>query len=162
MTFDKDASKVIPATVAATTSILNSCLKEPSVKSFVYTSSSCASALPKPNKVWHIDANTWNDEDAKEAWKPESEWKEGHQWIVYGASKTEAERALWKFRDEKKPGFKINAVLPATNFGPVLSRDEISSTGNFLKMVYDGRMAALQGVLPREFYLFHLPTFKKY
>jgi len=149
MTFDIDPSKVIPATVTATTSILNSCLKEPSVKSFVYTSSSSATSHPKPNVKWHIDATTWNDEDVKDAWKPESEWQEGHQWIVYGASKTEAERALWKFRDEKKPSFTVNAVLPSTNFGPVISRDEISSTGNFLKMVYEGMVLPLQGVLPQ-------------
>ncbi|KAF8864423.1 aldehyde reductase II [Acephala macrosclerotiorum] len=150
LTFDKDAGKVIPATIAATTSVLASCLKEPSVKSFVYTSSSSATSHPKPNVKWHIDSNTWNDEDVKEAWKPESEWQEGHEWIVYGASKTEAEKALWKFRDEKKPRFTINAVLPSTNFGPVLSRDKISSTGNFLKMVYEGMVLPLQGVLPRE------------
>ncbi|CZR53847.1 related to dihydroflavonol-4-reductase [Phialocephala subalpina] len=124
MTFDKDPSKVIPATVAATTSILNSCLKEPSVKSFVYTSSSSATSRPKPNVKWHIDGSTWNDEDVKDAWKPESE-------------------------DEKKPSFTVNVVLPSTNFGPVISSDEISSTGNFLKMVYEGMILPLQGVLPQ-------------
>jgi len=51
---------------------------------------------------------------------------------VYAASKTEAERALWKFRDEKKPGFSINSVLPATNFGPVITPDTVSSTAKLV------------------------------
>jgi nucleoside-diphosphate-sugar epimerase len=149
MTFDKDASKVIPATVAAVTSILSSCLSEPSIKSFVYTSSSGAAIRPKVNEKRQVDTNSWNDEAVRDAWKPESEWQKGHEYTVYGASKTEAERALWRFRDEKKPGFTINAVLPATNFGPVLSRDGISSSGIFLKMIYEGKLAPFAGFTPR-------------
>lgn len=74
---------------------------------------------------------------------------------MYGASKTEAERALWRFKDEKKPSFTINAVLPATNFGPVLSRDGISSSGIFLKMIYEGNLAPFAGFTPRSS---HCPT----
>ena len=32
---------------------------------------------------------------------------------IYAASKTAAERTLWKFRDEKKPKFTVTAVNPA-------------------------------------------------
>ncbi|KUJ08584.1 NAD-P-binding protein [Mollisia scopiformis] len=149
LTFDKDASKVIPPTVAATTSILESCLKEKSVASFVYTSSSAATCRAMANVKRRIDSNSWNEQDIKEAWKPESEWQEGQQWVVYGASKAEAEKALWKFRDEKKPHFTINAVLPDTNFGPVMLKEEVRSTANFLKMACDGMVLPLQGVAPQ-------------
>lgn len=154
LTFDKDASKVVPDTVASVTSILTSCLNEPSIKAFVYTSSSVAVVRAVANVKRTIDANTWNEEDAKEAWKPESEWQENHEWIVYGASKIEAEKALWKFRHEKKPSFTVNSVLPSTNFGPVISKDMVSSTANFLKMIYHGTILPLQGVKPRLYSLY--------
>lgn len=153
LSFDKDASKVIPATVAATTSILTSCLKEPTIKSFVLTSSSTAACRATANVKRTINSNSWNEDDVREAWKPESEWQEGHEWIVYGASKTEAEKALWNFRDEKKPAFTTNAVLPATVFGPVLLPEEASSTGAFVKMIYGGVILPLQGVLPRSYFV---------
>ena len=152
VSFDEDASKVIPHAISATASILNSCLAQPSVKSFVLTSSSTACQGPKPNVPGSIDANTWNEEDIKDAWAPRSARKErelSHGWVVYGASKTEAEKALWNFRDEKKPHFTVNAVLPGTNFGPVFSKEEASSTGAFVKMICEGKMEALKDVLPR-------------
>jgi nucleoside-diphosphate-sugar epimerase len=141
---------VIPGTISAVTEILNSCLSEPSVKSFVYTSSSAACTLPKPNFAYTVDSNTWNEEDIKAAWTP-APWEEGHQWIVYGASKAEAEKALWKFREEKRPHFRINSVLPATNFGPVVTPDVVASTAKFVPIIYGGNVKALEGVLPREF-----------
>lgn len=36
-------------------------------------------------------------------------------YAIYSASKTEGERALWKFVKEVKPPFAINTVLPAAN-----------------------------------------------
>jgi len=69
---------------------------------------------------------------------------------VYGASKAEAEKALWKFRDKKKPHFRINSVPPATNFGPVITSGVVASTGKFVPIVYGGNVKALTGVLPRE------------
>jgi len=57
--------------------------------------------------------------------------------------------ALWKFRDEKRPHFTINSVLPATNFGPVITPDTVSSTANFVPMIYGGNVGALLGVLPQ-------------
>jgi nucleoside-diphosphate-sugar epimerase len=148
MSFDKDPAKVIPATVNATLSILNSCLLVPSIKSFVYTSSSSAVSMPKPNVVFTVDPNTWNDEVVKAAWKPEP-WEEGHQYTVYAAGKTEAEKALWKFRDEKSPHFKINSVVPSTNFGPVITPEIVSSSANCVPIIYGGNVKALTGMLPR-------------
>jgi len=109
--------------------------------------------MPKPNVPCKYDSNSWNDDDVKAAWKAEP-WDENHQWMVYAASKTEAEKALWKFRDEKRPHFTINSVLPATNFGPVITPDTVSSTANFVPMIYGGNVEALLGVLPRKSYSF--------
>lgn len=87
----------------------------------------------------------------KTAWRRE-EWKEAHdEWVVHAAAKTEAERAIWNFRDEKKPAFQINTVLPATNFGPLLSPADVTSTGALVKFIYDGNMDGVKWVPPREF-----------
>lgn len=50
--------------------ILNSALKESSIKRFVATSSSMAATGPYPGKKFHIDSNSWNDAYIKEAWAP--------------------------------------------------------------------------------------------
>jgi nucleoside-diphosphate-sugar epimerase len=149
MSFGKDPAKVIPAIVSVTLSILNSCSSVPSIKSFVYMSSSAAVSMPKPNMSFIVDANTWKEEDVKAAWTPEP-WEEGQEWRVYAASKTEAEKALWKFRDEKKRHFKLNSVLPATIFGPVITPDTVSSTAKFVPLLFTGNVKTLVGVSPRE------------
>lgn len=147
--FNKDPAKVVPATVNATMSILNSCLSQPSVKSFVYTSSSAVVSMPKLNVSCAYDSNTWNEEDIKTAWKPEP-WEKGHEWVVYAAGKTDDEKALWKIRDEKRPHFSIKSILPATNFGPVITPDTVSSTAKFVPIIYDRNMNALLGVSPHK------------
>jgi nucleoside-diphosphate-sugar epimerase len=32
--------------------------------------------------------------------------------VIYAASKTAAEKAFWKFKEEKKPGFTMTAINP--------------------------------------------------
>ena len=154
LSFDKDPAKVIPPTIAAITSILQSSLSEPMIKSFVFTSSATACNNPKPNQSFSIDPTLWNEEDIKGAWAPKEDWKEGHEWIVYGASKTKAEKALWKFRDEKKPNFAINSILPSTILGPVISPREVTSTAGFIKGLYEGHTGFATAVLPRSCFLF--------
>jgi nucleoside-diphosphate-sugar epimerase len=47
----------------------------------------------------------------KAAWD-ENTPAEAKPFIIYGASKTEGERAAWNWVKENKPGFAFNAVLP--------------------------------------------------
>jgi uncharacterized protein YbjT (DUF2867 family) len=54
-TFDPDPNKVIPATVAGATGILQSALGEPSVKPFVYTGTIPVGILP--NEHFKLDGN---------------------------------------------------------------------------------------------------------
>ena len=58
-----------------------------------------------------VDENTWNAAAIKAAWDantPENE----KGYAIYSASKTEAERAAWKWIKEHKPAFSFNTVLP--------------------------------------------------
>ncbi|UPK96710.1 hypothetical protein LCI18_007645 [Fusarium solani-melongenae] len=68
-TFDPDPNKVIPTVIAGAVNALKAAFAEPSVKRFVYTSSSTAALLPKPNVPGIVvTEGTWNDEAVKLAW----------------------------------------------------------------------------------------------
>ncbi|KAK5652993.1 hypothetical protein OQA88_9279 [Cercophora sp. LCS_1] len=138
VTFDSDPNKVIPQTVLGTTSILGSALKEPSVKEFVYTSSIVATAMPIPGIEANVTHDTFNDAAVKLAWSPSASGG-----VVYMASKVEAEKAVWKFVEEKAPHFTVNVVNPAYIIGEPLHRSHANSPGAWLKPLYDGNLEAL-------------------
>jgi len=62
----------------------------------------------------------------------------------------EAERALWKFVKEQKPGFVVNAVLPNANFGKILVKGQPASTGDWVTTLFNGNTDALKNSAPRE------------
>lgn len=70
----------------------------PQLQSFVLTSSVAAICAPaqegRPREVTEKDWNEWAPQMAKD----------GNTAALYAASKTLAERAVWKFRDEHKVG----------------------------------------------------------
>lgn len=155
MTFDPDPHKVIPEVLAGINGILKSAASAPSIKRFVYTSSSTAATSPKPNKEFNITTDTWNEEDIKKAWASPP-YEADRAFTVYGASKCEAEKALWKFVKEEKPHFVCNAILPNCNFGKILVKDQPASSGGFVKLVYDGNIIdAVKNFPPRESYPRH-------
>jgi len=122
--------------------------RQPSIKRFVYTSSSTAITAPRPNKVFTVSTDDWNEEDVKAAWKPPP-YEPMRAWAVYGASKTQAEQEMWKFAREKKPGFIMNAVLPNANFGVILSDKQPASTGEWPKKLYHGDIELLKTIPPQ-------------
>lgn len=65
MTYDSDPNQVIPEVLDGINGILKSAASEPSVKRFVYTSSSTAATAPKPNKHFDITTELWNEDDIK-------------------------------------------------------------------------------------------------
>ncbi|RDL33753.1 NAD(P)-binding Rossmann-fold containing protein [Venustampulla echinocandica] len=147
MTFDADPHKVIPETLAGVNEILKSAAKEPRIKRFVFTSSSTAATAPIPNKEFHIDSDSWNDAEIKAAWAPPP-YEPQRAWAVYGASKAESEKAVWKFVKEQKPHFVVNAVLPDFNFGKILDKSLAVSTADFVRRLFKGNK---ETVLPQYF-----------
>lgn len=154
MTRSPNPNEVIPDVVAGATNILKSAATEPSVKRFVFTSSSTAATLPKPGKKFQIDASTWNDEAVELAWKPPP-YDPSRTFTVYAASKTQAERAVWKFVQENNPHFVVNAVNPNGNMGRILATT--GPTGSWIPSVARGELPL--HVPPREFESFCLSTF---
>ncbi|KAI9147377.1 Aldehyde reductase 2 [Paramyrothecium foliicola] len=123
MNFSPDPNAVIPHAVAFARNALESAYKETSVKRFVLTSSSSAAVLSNLDAPSvKVTEDTWNDFAMKAAWAdpPYTEERAG---IVYAASKTEAEKAVWKYHEEnrtKRPDLVVNTVLPNFNFGKSL------------------------------------------
>lgn len=142
VTFEADPNKVIPATVAGATGILEAALKEPSVKEFVYTSSIVAATMPVPGNPTRVDKSTWNDFVVEAAWAPPP-YDGNRGMFSYMASKVSAEKAVWKFAEERNPHFTINAVLPASIMGEALNKAHNEGGGAWVKTIYDGDMSVL-------------------
>ena len=148
LTFDPDPNQVIPGVVAGAVNAASAASKIPSIKRFVYTSSSSAILLPKPNVELNVSTEDWNIEAVEAAWKPPP-YEPERCWAVYAASKTEAEQKMWEFIKEEEPGFVLNTVLPNTNFGQIFSAQQPASTGGMVRKAYYGDITGLKTLPPQ-------------
>ncbi|KAM3583013.1 hypothetical protein VKS41_004769, partial [Umbelopsis sp. WA50703] len=135
---------VINPAVNGTLNLLKSAHEHGKNVKHVVVTSSVASVLEKaPDGHVHTEAD-WNDsaiEAVKEAYEKKQNLENAP---AYRASKAEAERALWKFRDEKKPAFTLTTILPSFVFGAILPPPknqqavEAASTPKFVINYYLG------------------------
>lgn len=137
LSWSENPHEVISPVVDGINSILEAALKEPSVKSFVYTSSIAAAASLDPGVTVHVGPDTWNDEVVKIAWSPPPH-ASNHWHMVYMASKVEAEKSLWAFVKNKNPHFAVNVVSPATVLGEPLTKKQVELPYPWIKNLYDG------------------------
>ncbi|KAI1313539.1 hypothetical protein F5Y03DRAFT_336937 [Xylaria venustula] len=119
--WSSDPEEVVKPAVKAVISIMTSALNEPTVKRFVYTSSSAAATLPKPNQIFTIDKDLWNTDVDRYT------REKGDPLLVYCASKVQAERAVWNFVEEHHPSYVVNSVLPNFNVGRIIGEGSNSS-----------------------------------
>jgi nucleoside-diphosphate-sugar epimerase len=145
LSFSDVPEEVIPPSVKGTLNILKAATLEPKIKSLVVTSSSCAALTPIPNKEITITKDSWNDAVLEKIRSGEAT---GYD--VYAASKTEAERALWKAVKETNPPFRVATVLPNANFGHRV-RATGNSTGDWLSAAYEGKENFLATMPPQYF-----------
>jgi len=138
--FEPDPHKVVSQTVVGASSILEAALKEPSVKEFVYTSSIAAVTMPMAGNTTHVERDTWNDAAVQLAWTPPP-YDPSHGFMSYMASKVEAEKAVWKFAEEREPHFTVNSVCPSSIMGEPLNKSHTESAVAFVKQLCDGNTA---------------------
>ncbi|KAK8081360.1 hypothetical protein PG996_000141 [Apiospora saccharicola] len=140
LTFDGDPSQVIPPVVRGVTSLLELAIAEPSVKSFVYTSSIATAVDISPGVTAHVGRDSWNDRMVELAYAPPSpegpSFNHGH--AVYQTSKVEAEKAVWAFSEKHKPHFAVNVVSPSTVLGEALVKRHLVNPYPWIKNLYDG------------------------
>lgn len=112
---------VITPAINGTLNLLNSAHKYgKNVKSVVVTSS-VASVLNSEAEPGHIFTESdWNDV----AYQTVLKLKESDQpidgFLAYVASKNEAERALWRWKEEVKPAFALSTILPSFVYGAII------------------------------------------
>ncbi|KAJ7616949.1 hypothetical protein DFH06DRAFT_1274193 [Mycena polygramma] len=89
VTFSDKVDEVVPPTVKGTLEVLESAAKEPGVKSVL-------------DKAIVVTEDMWNESAVAEAYSNPSP----DPFVVYAASKTEAEKAVWEFVKRTAPQFQ--------------------------------------------------------
>lgn len=140
----------IPDTIRDVLAYLRAADEEESIKAFVWTSSSMSAVEWGATGTFAKDA--YNEGFIQKSWDPTFEHP-AKMFMVYAASKAQAEQAAWKYVQEEKPHFTLNVVLPSCNFGPSLVFDKQGhpSTGGWAKALYDGDLSFISNVPPQYF-----------
>ncbi|KAJ5607047.1 NAD-dependent epimerase/dehydratase [Penicillium hordei] len=137
VSFNPDPNIVITEVVSSVHSILDSAMQSSSVQSFVYTGSASALGPAVLNVARKLDATSYNEEAVEKAWAPPP-YTMDRAMSVYAASKTQAEEAVFKYATEKKAPFVVNSIVLGLNFGKVLDPSIPSSSGDFVKQIFNG------------------------
>lgn len=155
LTWDPNPDNVIPGVVAGALIAAKAAASEPSIRRFVFTSSSWATVMPIADTKVVIDENTWDNDVVKEVEGAGKEPPYGPRQSqnVYGASKTLAEQAVWKWVEETKPNMVVNCVLPAANFGKALSikHQGHPSTSYWVQLLWEGNTEPMKNDPPQQF-----------
>lgn len=126
----KDPQKdLVEPAVNGTHNVLTACLKSPSVKRVIVTSS-MAAITDEPEGDHVLTEADWNTSSSLER-------------NPYYYSKTLAERAAWEFAEQKRPSFDLVAINPFLVIGPSLGPAINTSNQLFvdlLKGTYPGIM----------------------
>ena len=150
-TFDPNPDNVIPHVVGSVTALLKAASQEPTVKRFVYTSSSVAAFMPNPfsDETIMVRRDSWNDAALAAVQTPQpNDPRMGG--LVYMASKAAAEKALWKFAAEDPP-FVVNVVSPYTLIGPILHKSFVDKNlPSWVNQLYHGKVDYIQHLPARK------------
>jgi nucleoside-diphosphate-sugar epimerase len=121
-----------------TKNVLETATRTPSVKRFVFTSSSASCIKPLFGKAYDRTPETWSDELVEMAMAPPP-YNSDRILSTYAASKTLAEKELFKFMRENQPDFVANSVLPDFVCGPPLDleRQGYTSSIALFKSMWD-------------------------
>ncbi len=135
--FDPDPHNVIAPAVDGVNALLQAAAAEPSVTRFVFTSSAGAAVMPVPGVKASIGRDSWNDAAVEAAWAP-APYDASHGMMTYLASKVEAEKAVWRFAEEKKPNFTVNVISPFLTLGEMLHKSHTRGTAGWVTKLWDG------------------------
>ncbi|KAJ8071399.1 hypothetical protein OCU04_001720 [Sclerotinia nivalis] len=131
------AQMVTPA-LDGTNNLLISALKAgPQLKTVVVTSSVIAVMEPRTD-IYVFTESDFASVYLTQAQLDLKEGRQTHAGVLYGASKTAADQAVWKFLSEVKPEFAITTINPGVVIGPPVflpkTGDKLNET---LRPLYD-------------------------
>ncbi|KAI1185967.1 hypothetical protein F5B17DRAFT_9935 [Nemania serpens] len=118
--------------------LLRAAKDEPSVKSFVFTSSAWAAWTPDPSRKIALHEWSYNDDAVRLVRSKASREEKGIS--GYMAFRALLEQRIWDWVRAEKPSYTFNTILPETVFGATLSPENqgIQSTCGFLKSLRAG------------------------
>jgi len=143
LSFSTDFDQVVQGSIDGILHILNAATKLPSIKRVVLTSSRIAVFNTKKGDSSTVDINSYNDAIVKAARETPVD-NPIKPLLVYGAAKTEGERAAWKWSRENNYSFQLNTVLPAFVLGEIVNPGSDGSTAGMVnKIINDGDISAI-------------------
>ncbi|KAI9288345.1 hypothetical protein BC943DRAFT_316310 [Umbelopsis sp. AD052] len=152
---DDPIKDVVEVAIKGTTSLLNSAQKYgQNVKSVVVVSSVASVLDSSVPEEYVYDEKNWNDGALKTVIELKEKGKAISPFIAYMASKNEAERAVWKFKEDNKPSFTLSTVLPTYLYGAIVPTPRsigdvhAASTANYIVKYYTGENQDYKQVLP--------------
>lgn len=157
VSLDPNPHNVVPQTVEGAVSLLRAAKLEPSIRRVVYTTSSGTSSMPVAGVKVHVGRDTWNDAVVEAAWAPPP-YDPSRALATYMASKIEAEKAVWRFVEEEKPGFTVNAVSPFTTLGAALHPSHVRGTVGWVNNLWKGDTTHVALLPACEFLPNHMTT----
>ncbi|KGO75977.1 NAD-dependent epimerase/dehydratase [Penicillium italicum] len=151
VTFSSNPEEVVPWVVRATHNVLEAASRYSDIKRVVLTSSALAAMFAEPNKEGIVvREDSWNDEAVKQAYNPDTpEYLTGIS--SYAASKTEGEKAAWRWVEKNKPNFQFNTVLPHFTLGRILHEEIPGSTSGWVSGLAKGDRRIFETFVPQYF-----------
>ncbi|KAL8729112.1 MAG: hypothetical protein Q9166_004943 [cf. Caloplaca sp. 2 TL-2023] len=154
-------SDTVDVATAGSLSILNSALHHagPQLQAFVLTSSFAACNDPSPAQSKVFTENDWNTWAEAKAKSPEFEGLSGEERarVLYSASKTASERAVWAWGDEYKPPFAITSINPTIVIGPPLQPpphpDQLNQTLKPVWLMISGQLGHIPRPIPNSAFI---------
>jgi nucleoside-diphosphate-sugar epimerase len=141
-----DPNEVITPTVAGVRSIMNSAIRESSVKEVVFTSSAlAASPLTQGIDNGAVRRDSWNEAVLESAWSPPP-YGLSHAMANYPASKVAGEKEVWRLVEENQLHFTVNVVSPAGMIGEPLCRQHIEGQANWVVHAFKGNKAVMDSM----------------
>jgi dihydroflavonol-4-reductase len=126
---DPQRDLVDPA-LKGTRSVLEACAKSPGVRRVVLTSSMAAVTDEPDGRV--LTEADWNEKSSLDR-------------NPYYFSKTQAERAAWRFVEERRPAFDLVAINPSLVVGPSMTK-AVNTSNQVLVDILRGAFPAIMGL----------------
>ncbi|KAI6080902.1 NAD(P)-binding protein [Hypoxylon rubiginosum] len=148
----QDVEKAVEQELPWNEALLEAAKKEPSVKSFVFTSSAWAAWTPDPTKKVKLTEWSFNDHALQVVRSDTSAEEKGI--LPYMAFKTLLEQRIWDWINKEKPSFSFCTVLPDTVIGECLDpkNQGVPSTSGMVKQLYDGINLEVLAQIPAQWH----------
>ncbi|XXH02854.1 hypothetical protein Hte_009242 [Hypoxylon texense] len=149
----QDVDKALEEELPWNESLLRAAKNEPSVKSFVFTSSAWAAWTPDPTKKVKLTEWSYNEHAVQVVSSDTSGREKGI--LPYMAFKALLEQRIWDWIEKEKPSFSFNTVLPESVIGECLDpkNQGVPSTCGMVKWLYDGVNLEVLAQVPAQWHV---------